>query len=88
MELTQKERRDLINDITTNVIRVLEKRKKLVKEEDEWIDSKEAAAIIGVSVSRLRKIKDRFPHTKVGNNAQGQLRFLKSGLIEKYAKGD
>lgn len=84
--MTQKERSELIKDIAAAVIRMLD-AKKVNKEEEVWLTTKEAAAILGISVKRLWSIKDRFPHTKQGEYDAGHLRFLKSGLMENYING-
>jgi hypothetical protein len=52
--------------------------------EPELISCKDAAALIGVSEDYVRKIKDRLPHVKQGNNNQGRLLFFKEGLMEAY----
>ena len=52
--------------------------------EPELISCKDVAALIGVSEDYVRKIKDRLPHVKQGNNNQGRLLFFKEGLMEAY----
>lgn len=54
------------------------------KPQPELISCKEAATLIGVSEDYVRKIKDRLPHVKQGNNNQGRLLFIKEGLLEAY----
>ena len=87
MEMTQKERRELVREIASAVVRMLDNKKKTGTEPDEWLTSKEAAKLLGISVSHLWRIKDRFPHTKQGDYQAGHLRFLKSGLMEGYING-
>lgn len=89
MEITKKERTQLINDIANAVIRKLANKKQLtaIEEQDEWLTTKEAADLLHVSDRYLRTIKDRFPHTKSGENGQGNLRFLKKGLLNNYING-
>ena len=60
------------------------RRTEQEKPQPELISSKEAAAQIGVSEDYIRKIKDRLPHVKQGNNNQGRLLFVKEGLMEAY----
>jgi hypothetical protein len=60
------------------------RRTEQEKPQPELISSKEAAALIGVSEDYVRKIKDRLPHVKQGNNKQGRLLFVKEGLMEAY----
>ena len=87
MEMTQKERSELIKDIANVVLNTMNKRKMIANEEEEWISTKEAAEILSISERRLRVIKDRFVYKKCGENGQGQLRFLKKYLIESYING-
>ena len=56
-------------------------------EDGEYVSTREAASILRVSPDRMRHLKDKFPHIKVGENSQGKLLFLKSGLLERYAQG-
>ena len=60
------------------------RRTEQEKPQPELISSKEAAALIGVSEDYVRKIKDRLPHVKQGNNNQSRLLFVKEGLMEAY----
>ena len=55
-------------------------------EEEEYVDSKEAARILGISPNYLRSKKDKFPHIKVGNNNQGRVLFKRSELLANYTK--
>ena len=50
----------------------------------ELVDTEEAARILSISPSRLRHIKDRFPHVKVGGTKQGKLLFKRSALMPQY----
>lgn len=52
----------------------------------EYISTREAAAILKVSPDRLRHLKDKFPHIKVGDSEQGKLLFLKKALLPSYAQ--
>ena len=53
----------------------------------EYVSTREAARILRVSPDRLRHLKDKFHHIKVGDKEQGKLLFLKSGLMQRYADG-
>jgi hypothetical protein len=53
---------------------------------EEWVRTDEAAQILGISETWLRQTKDRYPHIKNGSEKQGNLMFLRSGLIKGYAK--
>ena len=50
----------------------------------DLVSTAEAAAILGISPAHLRKIKDRFPHVRVGTHGKGKLLFLRSGLWKGY----
>lgn len=62
-------------------------KKKLAEDPalQEWVSTAEAATILGITEKYLRQTKDRYPHIKNGDKAQGNLRFLRSGLLENYA---
>ena len=51
---------------------------------DEYVDSKEAARILGLTPGYLRTKKEKFPHIKVGDNNQGRVLFLRSALLNSY----
>ena len=70
-------------------MKVVEQLKGIVRiqgEEEEYVDAKEAARILGLAPSYVRSQRHRFPHKKVGNSNQGRLLFLKSGLLQNYVK--
>lgn len=54
------------------------------EEEEEYVDVKEAARILGLAPSYLRSQRAKFPHKKVGSSTQGRILFLKSGLFQHY----
>ena len=85
-ELSPQSIARLADALAPRVAKIIKNELKKPREEQEWICAKEAAMILGISVSRMRHIKDRFPHIKSGNSAQGSIRFLRSALIENYAK--
>lgn len=49
----------------------------------DLVTTEEAASILGITTSRMRQIKDKFPHVKKGSSMQGKLLFKKSALIAK-----
>lgn len=51
----------------------------------EYVTTKEAARILGLTETYFRTIKDRFPHRK-GEGPTGRLLFLKSALLPTYTK--
>ena len=68
--------------------KVVEQLKGIVRipgnEDEEYVDSKTAAQILGVTPSYLRVIKNKFPYKKVGTRTQGKILFLRSGLLQSY----
>jgi hypothetical protein len=47
----------------------------------ELVSTREAAEILGISMSRLYHLKDRYPHVKRGTEKQSTLRFYKKYLV-------
>lgn len=45
-----------------------------------YVNVKEAARIIGVSVSHMYKIKDEYPHVRRGDKQQGHIFFIRESL--------
>lgn len=86
VELSPKSIARLADALAPRVAKII--RNEIAKPEDvqEWIDTNEAAAILGITPGTLRRQKSRYPHIKNGDNSQGNLRFLRSSLIETYAK--
>ena len=64
--------------------------KKLREKENDTIPEtctlSEAEEILHISKDHMRRIKDRFPHLKAGENKQGRILFVRSALLETYAK--
>ncbi len=54
--------------------------------ETEYVDTKEAARILGVSDNYLRQVKDKFPHMKAGNRKQGRILFKRDTLLRDFKK--
>ena len=88
MELSRTEYRRLVADVAAEVVKqVLPFVKKAKRPEDEctWITAREAAAILGLTVSHLLHIKDSFTYIKTGNGGQsGRLRFRKETLFTEH----
>lgn len=53
-------------------------------QETEYVDSYEAARILGVSPNYLRQVKDRYPHIKAGNKKQGRIMFKRDALMNEF----
>lgn len=79
-------------ELTDKTISIIARKvAEIIREEDErrgeeYISTKEAAEILHISTDRLRHLKDKFPHIKVGSSEQGRILFRKKGLIEKYTE--
>lgn len=60
--------------------------RKLKEKEDvpEMVSTAEAARILGVTPGHMRRIADRFPHIKAGENRQGKLLFKRDALLPNY----
>lgn len=86
VELSITSIRRLADELAPRVARIIKAELQKKERAEEWVDTAEAAAILGVTKSWLRATKDRYPHIKNGENRQGNLRFLRSGLISGYAK--
>lgn len=52
----------------------------------EYVDTEEAARILGVSANYLRQVKDRYPHMKAGNRKQGRIMFKRDALLNEFIK--
>ncbi|MBR1879152.1 MAG: hypothetical protein IJ804_00110 [Prevotella sp.] len=65
---------------------VLRKLREDEEPPSEYVPVKEAARILGLTEYRMRRIKDKFPHIKNGQNNQGRLLFLRDSLLKEYAK--
>ena len=52
--------------------------------ETEYVDTEEAARILGVSANYLRQVKDRYPHMKAGDRKQGRIMFKRDALLNEF----
>lgn len=89
MELTRSEYQRLVTDVAAAVVeRVLPFVKKAKRPEDEctWINPKEAADVLGITVNHLLHIKDAFTYIKMGQSRCSHVRFRKETLIEEHMK--
>lgn len=56
-----------------------------VKDEcEEWVGTKEACQILGLTPTYLRTIKDRFSWRKVGGTTKGRVLFNRRELTDYY----
>lgn len=65
---------------------VVSELKKCEEPQLEMVPVSVAAKILGISEDHMRRIKDKFPHIKNGNNKQGRLLFVRDALLKEYAK--
>ena len=52
--------------------------------EAEYVDTNEAARILGVSANYIRQVKDRYPHIKAGDRKQGRIMFRRDALLNEF----
>ena len=69
---------ETIKAIAKEVARIIKR-----DEMPDMVTTEQAASILGISKSRMRQIKDKFPHIKKGADKQAQLLFKKSALIAR-----
>ena len=54
--------------------------------ETEYVDTEEAARILGMKPNYLRQVKDRYPHIKAGDTKQGRILFRRDSLLNQFNK--
>lgn len=54
--------------------------------ETEFVDTEEAARILGVSPNYLRSKKDKYPHVKAGDKKQGRIMFRRDSLLNEFRR--
>lgn len=82
IELTK----DCCEQIARQVAQIIRQEEILQPaKQEEYVSTREAANVLRVSTDRMRHLKDKFPHIKVGGADQGKLLFLKSALLPSYA---
>lgn len=75
-----------LNFLADQVADLVVKKLKSVRSlsETEYVDTEEAARILGVSANYLRQVKDRYPHLKAGNRKQGRIMFRRDALLNEF----
>lgn len=63
---------------------VVKKLSSVRTSETEYVDTEQAARILGVSANYLRQVKDKYPHVKAGNHQQGRIMFLRQALMKEF----
>jgi len=84
-----KKELDMLADFLAEkvVVRVVERLTVMQSNsDDEMIDSRAAAEMIGVCPEYMRKIKDKFPHIKIGQHGQGRILFRKKDIISSLTQ--
>ncbi len=84
--MKQDEMKKLAEMTASLVLKGLKKEKSLDHTDEDYIDSKGAAALLGLTPNYLRSQKDKYPHIKVGNTNQGRILFKRSELLANYIK--
>jgi hypothetical protein len=83
MEITLPQRQ--VDEIVHKLHILLRRDMKEFSEQQqlpEMVTTAEAAKILGISADRMRKVADRYPHIKKGDNKQGQLLFVRKSLLQ------
>lgn len=77
-----------LNFLADQVADLVVKKLKSVRNlsETEYVDTEEAARILGVSANYLRQVKDRYPHLKAGDRKQGRIMFKRDALLNEFKK--
>lgn len=57
-----------------------------VVNDDEFVDTAEAAKILGYSPAYMRQVRNKYPHIKAGTDKQGRLLFRRKDLIVNFQK--
>ena len=71
--------------VADQVIKRLKGVRSLV--ETEYVDTDEAARILGISANYLRQVKDKYPHLKSGSGKQGRILFKRDALLQQFKNG-
>lgn len=85
IELSPQSIARLADALAPRVALIITNKLDLQPRETDLVTTEEAARILGITPSRMRHIKDKFPHVKGGNCAQGKLLFKRDGLIKGYS---
>ena len=80
-----------IEQIARETAKIVIRKLREDKQSDEqtprrMVTLAEAARILGVSQTHVRRIKNMLTHTKVGNHQQGRLLFDASRLLDDYER--
>ena len=70
--------------IADAVVTKLSGASSLRRKEEEWVETRVAADIMGVTPNYLRSIKDRFQWRKVGGSKRGRVLFNRREIENFY----
>jgi hypothetical protein len=77
-----KEKKELAAMVADEVMKKLRNVHNL--SETEYVDTDEAARILGISPNYLRSVKNRYPHIKAGDSKQGRILFRRDSLFNQF----
>lgn len=84
IELTQRTIDAIAYRAAVIIMQKLKKAQKDRQNPPKMVNTREAAAILGITPGRMRQIAERFPHIKQGEHKQGKLLFVRDALLENY----
>lgn len=85
VELSPSSIARLADALAPRVAVIMMQKMKSDPTQEEWVDTKTAAQILGIKPATLRKNLAKYTHIKSGDKQQGNLRFLRADLIPKYS---
>ena len=91
MEMSDRQMDLLASKVASKLFRMLQggdagnkKDKVEIPDPSKMCSVKEAANLLGIGEDQMRRIKDRFPHVKVGEKQQGRILFEREALLKCY----
>lgn len=84
--MNREEMNELAAIIATTTTDMVVKKLRGMRElaDTDYVDSTEAARILGVSQNYIRQVKDKYPHIKAGNSKQGRIMFRRDALLSEF----
>jgi hypothetical protein len=80
--MNKEEMKELAALVADQVVKKLNGAQNL--SQNEYVDAKEAARILGVSPNYLRTMKEKYPHVKFGDYKQGRIMFRRDALLNQF----
>ena len=86
MEINDRQMDELASKVATKLFLMLQGKDmgKDKPDPSKMCSVKEAANLLGIGEDQMRRIKNRFPHVKVGDKQQGRILFERQALLESY----